>query len=231
MSEEPDHPAVPDPEAADAKPTDVPQPPLGAWRAPVFWMACGALLAMLAGSAFVVAQRVGLERDIAALAGHLPPVASVAPAAPIAPVAPVAQVSSPEAPVIAAQPVAPAPEQDAAPPPTTGAERRDSAERPPARPNRVAGAALRDKKQSYGSARARAPARAKASRQLAKSEAKPARQRARRAKAVVEHDLYWEVFKRCPLPGEPGAVECRRHVCNGAEREGPACKSYRGKWR
>jgi hypothetical protein len=233
MKEEPDQPPAPDPDpatAAEASTASVPQPPLGAWRAPVFWMTCGALLAMLAGSAFIVAQRVGLERDIAALAGTLPspaPVAQVAmapgPAAPLA-----AAPSAPAVPVPAPEPVpAPAP----APLPPAAPERQAEAERPvAAKPNRVTGAAVREKK-AHNSVRARAPVRATANRQLARSDAKAARQRARRVKPAAEHDLYWEVFKRCPLPGEPGAVECRRHVCNGAEREGPACNSYRGKWR
>lgn len=226
MKEEPDPPPAPDPEAAaDPAPARAPQPPLGAWRVPVFWMACGALLAMLAGSAFVVAQRVGLERDIAALAGNLPPATPApapAPALVAAPPAPPASIPAPE----------PTPVQAPAPLPPAQLERGVEAERPvAARPKRVAGSAQREKKQSYNATRARAPVRAAASRQIARSGTKAARQRARSVKPAAEHDLYWEVFKRCPLPGEPGAVECRRHVCNGAEREGPACKSYRGKWR
>jgi len=35
--------------------------------------------------------------------------------------------------------------------------------------------------------------------------------------------LYSQAFKRCPAPGLPGALQCRKHICNGAEGRNPAC--------
>jgi hypothetical protein len=35
--------------------------------------------------------------------------------------------------------------------------------------------------------------------------------------------LYSRVFRRCPAPGAPGALQCRKHICNGAEGRSPAC--------
>lgn len=37
---------------------------------------------------------------------------------------------------------------------------------------------------------------------------------------------YSAVFARCPRPGVPGAVECRRAVCAGAARKTTACRYY-----
>lgn len=37
---------------------------------------------------------------------------------------------------------------------------------------------------------------------------------------------YSSVFARCPRPGVPGAVECRRAVCAGAARKSVACRYY-----
>src|SRR5438045_4045256 len=46
--------------------------PLGEWRGPAFWMACGALLTAMAAGAVVLAQRVGVERDMMAVAATMP---------------------------------------------------------------------------------------------------------------------------------------------------------------
>lgn len=210
MTEEPEQHETP----AAAPPSHA-SPPLGGWRVPVFWMACGALLAGLAGGAVMLAQRIGVERDMAAVAALASPTTptppSMPPAAPTPPApqpAPSASLSQAGAP--ATTPVVPA----AAPPPVAAART------PPASEART----------SSRAARATVVAKqAKAKRADAVS--KPRKARAYRRKAAAEKSLYWEVFKRCPLPGEPGAVECRRHICNGAEGKGPACKSYRGKWR
>jgi hypothetical protein len=35
--------------------------------------------------------------------------------------------------------------------------------------------------------------------------------------------LYSQTFRRCPSPGLPGALQCRKHICNGAEGRTPAC--------
>lgn len=37
---------------------------------------------------------------------------------------------------------------------------------------------------------------------------------------------YGAVFKRCPGPGQSGAVECRRAVCDGAAKKLAACAPY-----
>lgn len=206
------------------------QPPLGEWRAPVFWMACGALLAGLAVGAVVLVQRVGLERDMAAVAGMLPPPAAAlrgsdTPAAgaasgPVRPSPASADASELAAAAgVAAPPLAEAangPAAAAADAPATAAAVASVARRAPASVARGAGAAA-----------ARKPPASQARKAAARLKAKAHAKR----KPPPESTLYWEVFKRCPLPGEPGAVECRRHICNGAEREGPACNAYRKKWR
>lgn len=216
-------------------PEPVAQPPLGEWRAPLFWMACGALLAGLAAGAVILAQRVGVERDMAAVAGMLPPPAAVGPDA-HAPSAtapgPAAAAGAPShqpsktAPRLAAEasvaPAARGPAAVAARTQPASPATAPVARRAPSTAARVAG----------GTAAARAPSVRKPSAQqgrkvAARPKAKPHAKR----KPPPESTLYWEVFKRCPLPGEPGAVECRRHICNGAEREGPACKPYRKNWR
>jgi hypothetical protein len=35
--------------------------------------------------------------------------------------------------------------------------------------------------------------------------------------------LYSQTFRRCPAPGSAGALQCRKHICNGAEGGSPAC--------
>lgn len=56
------------------------------------------------------------------------------------------------------------------------------------------------------------------------------RGRGRRSRAPgyeVELERYYgAVFARCPRPGVPGAVECRRAVCAGAARKTAACRYY-----
>jgi len=152
--------------------------PLGEWRGPAFWMACGALLAGVAVGAVMLVQRVSVERDMMAVAATLPQ-AGAAPAAPAAP-------------------PAPAPVQQPVPAPV------------PARPP----AAIAVASASHVTHPHKAKAKARAA-----SHHKLARERAE----------YAEVFKRCPALGQRGALECRHHICNGAERQGPACKPYRGR--
>ncbi|WP_374581041.1 hypothetical protein [Pseudoduganella sp.] len=188
-----------------------PQP--GAWRAPVFWMACGALLACLAGGAVLVAQRIGVERDLAAVATLLPPPPAAA-GAPAAPPGQEAAAGSPAHTVPADVLAGPSTAASAAAPPP-----------PPALKTAKVKRGVEGRKAGRQTAQ-RAPQVARAGKT-----ARVSKPRAGQRRAAAEKSLYWEVFKRCPLPGEPGAVECRRHVCNGAERQGPACKPYRGKWR
>lgn len=54
----------------------------------------------------------------------------------------------------------------------------------------------------------------------------PAAPPAQRQRAAPRSDRYSAVFARCPRPGESGAVECRRAVCDGAARKAPACAPY-----
>ncbi|GGY39903.1 hypothetical protein [Pseudoduganella albidiflava] len=54
----------------------------------------------------------------------------------------------------------------------------------------------------------------------------PARPQRERAEAAPRKDRYGTVFARCPGPGESGAVECRRAVCDGAAKKTAACAPY-----
>lgn len=223
------------PASADEVPHAAGAAPLGDWRGPLFWMACGALVAGLVGGAVVLAQRVGVERDMAAVATTLPPPTGLPDAAlesaarfearaPVrateaappraieaasartVPPSPGAQAGSASPPAAAAKP--PAPHKLAVP--AHGASPRTVEHRPPS------GAALAKRKEAK---------RAPASRSQIQT-----RQGRRRLDPKLEA-LYAEVFKRCPRPGEAGSVECRRHICNGAEGKGLACKPYRTRLR
>ncbi|WP_028102739.1 hypothetical protein [Pseudoduganella violaceinigra] len=149
--------------------------PLARWGAPAFWMSCGALLAGLVAGAVILVQRVGVERDMMAVAATMP----MSPP----PVAPIPAVAA-AVPVPQVQPVPRAPAAQAV----------------------------------------KALAQQSAAR---KHKAKP-RPRVYRVRMAIEKK-YPEVFRRCRPLGESGAVECRHHICNGAERDGPACKPYRSK--
>lgn len=50
--------------------------------------------------------------------------------------------------------------------------------------------------------------------------------RRQRTEATPRADRYGAVFARCPGPGQSGAVECRRAVCDGAARKAAACAPY-----
>jgi len=174
------------------------------WHGPVFWMSCGALLAGLVAGAVVLAQRVGVERDLMAVATTLPARDSRAAAFP----APETALRGPER-VERVPPAASTPGLSA----LEGTSVQDA-------PPRKAATAPRHSVRTAGVVPARSQHQATAK--------KPVRKKiAARRKAAAGPDRYSEVFKRCPWPGEPGAVECRRHICNGAESEGPACKPYR----
>ena len=54
----------------------------------------------------------------------------------------------------------------------------------------------------------------------------PAQPRRERTEAAPRKDRYGAVFARCPGPGESGAVECRRAVCDGAAKKTAACAPY-----
>lgn len=56
--------------------------------------------------------------------------------------------------------------------------------------------------------------------------AQPARERARRNGQPVRQERAAAVFARCPKPGDSGAVECRRAVCDGAARKQAVCAAY-----
>ena len=199
-SEETQPPSSPDAGAAPpARPDPAVRGRLVEWQAPAFWMSCGALLAGLAGGAVVLAQRVGVERDLMAVATTLPPRAAPRAPPPAESAAPL-QVEAAPAPLAAERPHSPALAG------TSGQEKGVGKVKTTYR--RSAGA-------SIGVA-SRAPVRKKS---------------VARRKAAPKLENYAEVFKRCPPPGQSGAVECRRHICNGAESDGPACKPYSGKLR
>ncbi|WP_338761711.1 hypothetical protein [Massilia sp. METH4] len=48
----------------------------------------------------------------------------------------------------------------------------------------------------------------------------------RRTEAPARANGYGAIFARCPGPGQSGAVECRRAVCDGAARKAAACAPY-----
>jgi len=173
---------------------------LAEWQGPVFWMSCGALLAGLVAGAVFLAQRVGLERDLMAVATTLPQAAPEPQARPRERAEPPPMAAARPAPSALEGPSVQEPgTRQAVPAPRHGARRASIVDRHPSR---------------HAAAKLPAP----------KKTAVP-------RKHLTETERYREVFKRCPAPGEPGAVECRRHICNGAEREGPACRPYRSKLR
>jgi hypothetical protein len=208
-SEKPEPPPAPDAGAKSSARADrASRARLLEWQGPVFWMSCGALLAGLAGGAVVLAQRVGIERDLMAVATTLAPEGGRAQAAP-----------GPEAVARAPEHVNQGP-RAAARPGQSALE--GSSEQAPAPGKAVAAPHHRARPANAVTARPKHQASAK----------QPARKKsALRRKPAAESEKVAEVFKRCPWPGEPGAVECRRHICNGAESEGPACRPYRSKLR
>jgi hypothetical protein len=173
--------------------------PLGEWRGPVFWMACGALLAGLLAGTAVLVQRVAIERDMMAVAATLPQAAQ----APLPAVAPGAA------------------QQEAGPASAAVSSSALPLRQSPALPD-VRRAADDAGLGGDGAARHRGGTRPSA--MTAKPHARPGRTAGRKHAAV--HEKYAEVFKRCPQRGKPGALQCRRDICNGAEGSGPACKRY-----
>jgi len=202
------HAAQPDP--APATPSAPPSHSrLLDWQGPAFWMSCGALLAGLAAGAVVLAQRVGVERDLMAVATTLPP----REAAPTVPSAKAAAARRHEVPPHEA-------EAGQKPGPTalagTSGQEDEAQKAGPIRQENASASRGIATRVKHRAGIAKHPTRKKT---------------AARRKAAGESLKYAEVFKRCPPPGQPGAVECRRHICNGAESEGPACTPYRGKLR
>jgi hypothetical protein len=227
-------------EAPPAAGPDTPAPPPArpaalaeGWRTPVLWMACGALLAALAGGAAILAHRLSVESDMERVARLLPPAAgltSTAPPesapAPVPPpvpaVAPVAPPVSGDAGLSSTVPEQ-APEAGAA---VSGASEMDvegnSRGEPRLPQTRGAAAHKTQTKAGKRPAKVTAIAAAKSAAGKESPRSPAARRRARELQ-----NYYSVIFRRCPQPGEPGAIECRRHICNGAESEGPACKPYR----
>ena len=247
--------APPPPDAAAPPPA-----PVQGWRQPGVWMACGALLAALAGGAAVLAHRVSVERDMEQLARLLPP--APPPGAALPPAVNAGENAEPGNGTRPAGPPAlpPVPgagqRRAAALDPMSGAVAHSQPQRQPlARDRHVAGLAAvappprgsaaqaRSRPRSEYRAEYKAESRtgykpgykaAQRARQgevrLAAKEAstgRSARSAASRRRAQDLQIYYSQIFRRCPQPGEPGAVECRRHICNGAESEGPACKPFR----
>ncbi|SFG67976.1 hypothetical protein SAMN05518865_11612 [Duganella sp. CF458] len=196
---------------AGAEPPARPEPPargrLADWQGPAFWMSCGALLAGLTGGAVVLAQRVGVERDLMAVATTLPPREEARATPSPAESAARRQVVPEPEPVLAGKPHSSAME---------GTSGQDEGVR------KVKTTRRRGASASNGSA-------THAQHQV--SARQPERKKYVVRRKAAKAETYSEVFKRCPSPGAAGAVECRRHICNGAESEGQACRPYRGKLR
>ena len=183
----------------------------GDWRGPVFWMSCGALLAALAGGGVMLAQRVSDERDLLAVAATLPPARP-----------------APEARGAAEQP---APDTAAAG--RSVQEARARAARQPDSASILSGATQVPGAQQGAGAAASTEAKVKVRQSSTRAKGAASKRKAKPAarRQVSAGERYADVFKRCPPPGVAGAVECRRHICNGAESEGPACRPYRGRLR
>lgn len=215
-------------------------------RGPVLWGLVLLIGAALAAVAFWLARSVSTERDLAALArlASLPPSpAVVAPATPPAS-SPVAQTAvQPAAPPAASPDAGPATAgAPSAAPPAPGpiaADGRDTnPESPvppmdpqaarPGQPPEAAAPAFAARPPASG-ARSSAQTTRKQQSQSARAAAAPSQlNRDRRLEARMtpreRESLYSQVFKRCPPPGAYGALQCRKHICNGAEGLGPACR-------
>lgn len=201
-----EEPAPPSEETPDSH-ADQPRAPLGEWRGPAFWMACGALLAGLVGGVAVLVERVAVERDMMAVAATLPPPAGQAPSASAAQSLAAGQAAAAQAAAEFSPALAPAK------PLALRQSGSLSARGVPARrqaARRTAPVSLH----AVGAPRAT----------VARTYAKP-RVPTLRQRAALEQK-YAQVFRRCPAPGMLGAVQCRRDICNGAEGRGPACKPY-----
>jgi hypothetical protein len=248
MKEEHENSGMERPEPDGAVPPSTAEPAraaLGEWRAPAFWMTCGALLVMLVMGAVMLVQRVGVERDMMAVAATAT-AADTAVAAPGTAAAPTASAAAAPG-ATGAVPAAPAPvapriAAQEAPgrsglADTPAARAEPPARAPAAAPPKVRAGSLAPGARATG--RAPAASRPAAALPAVKATAKPPRKdgakrklkRSTRSKIHTQEGNYAKIFIRCPLPGEPGSVECRRHICNGAESEGPACKPYKGRWR
>jgi len=173
------HKAPPEPPASPSAPPS--RERLIDWQGPVFWMSCGALLAGLAAGAVVLAQRVGVERDLMAVATTLP----AREAARTAPPTTVAAARTPDAP-----PHDAGPEPKPVPAALEGASGQEER-------TQKARTVRRQSASASGGTAARVQHRASSAKQ-------PTRRIARR-KAAGESLKYAEVFKRCPPPGQATA--------------------------
>ncbi|MGO4377818.1 hypothetical protein AB4Z19_06070 [Pseudoduganella sp. RAF19] len=170
-------------------------------------------IVMLIGASLVLVgmwmfRNVSVERDLATLARHasLPAFRQAASAPEIAAVEP----SAKDAAVVTETPPVPAPASG------TG-QAGESGSGPDAASPRMQGFAAAPviptpRKQFVQSGRAGVASSA--------AQVRPRTPRKER----ITRDLYAEVFRRCPPPGAYGALECRKHICNGAEGRGPACR-------
>lgn len=218
-------PAAAEAEAPPAADRDTPTPPPArpallaeGWRTPVLWMACGALLAALAGGGAILAHRLSVENDMERVARLLPSASGISSTAPplsstsSEPLPPPAASSAPAETPIAAPAAAVAAATD------VGGRTRTEAR---IQATRTEGAKT-PMKVSKRAGKATTIAAAKSVNAKESPRSPAARRRSRELQ-----NYYSAIFRRCPQPGEPGAIECRRHICNGAESEGPACKPYR----
>jgi hypothetical protein len=181
-------------------------------------MASGALLAALVGGGAILAHRLSVENDMERVARLLPSasgLSSTAPPVPAARSVPLAAAAT--SPVPAQAPVS-------APAAAAAAEMDVSGKAGAGTPIQATRtkAAKTPTKVSKRTGKATTIAAAKSVNAKESPRSPAARRRSRELQ-----NYYSAIFRRCPQPGEPGAIECRRHICNGAESEGPACKPYR----
>lgn len=222
----------PTPTSTDAWPAEGEEPAQATARVkgPVLWGIVLLIAAALTFIALWIKGNIATERDLAALArfAHIPsaPTEETVPRAAPQPVLP-APAEKPEQ-VIAQAPAPVAPGTPMAPAGNTGPESAANrvAETPrtvqpiEARPPAAQTAAPVRQQTRQVPAQVRRPA--PAARNIAAAPPSPDNAIARMSPRAKEY-LYSRVFRRCPAPGAPGALQCRKHICNGAEGRSPAC--------
>ncbi|WP_395408016.1 hypothetical protein ACHMW6_15780 [Pseudoduganella sp. UC29_106] len=225
----------PTPTSIDGWPADGEEPPQvnSKVKSPVLWGVVLLIAAALTCIALWIKGNVATERDLAALAriAHLPAMPAEVAAPAVAPRTPQTPVPATQSDQAAAQlPPAAAP---ASPPAPLGEKVGDVA------PNTVAATPRTVQPIEAGpppATQAAAPVRQQSRQapvQVRRAPQQPARNFtgapqssdnaiARMSPRAKEY-LYSRVFRRCPAPGAPGALQCRKHICNGAEGRSPAC--------
>ncbi|HEY1151905.1 MAG TPA: hypothetical protein VGF27_25240 [Pseudoduganella sp.] len=225
----------PTPTSTDAWPADGEEPAQASARVkgPVLWGLVLLIAAALTFIALWIKGNVATERDLAALArfAHIPsaPTEQAAPRAAPQPVLP-APADKPEQSIAqapaAVTPMTPIPPTAAASDAGPEAAANRVAETPrtvqpiEARPPAAQTAAPVRQQARQAPAQVRRPP--PAARNIVGAPQSPESALARMSPRAKEY-LYSRVFRRCPAPGAPGALQCRKHICNGAEGRSPAC--------